>query len=1556
MTAMNEAMPQPRPISENSNRYVSHHDAPQQIFDHSIPIIKHASYTTPTSPAAIFPSHYVIQLDGGANRSITNNAALLINFKNIKRYAMSGIGNTDPALYCTGKGLLPWQAETGETLLVSCYYSHQASETLISPTDVVLNHIGTYKAWGQHADLDTGTGAITFYNRNGVNHARYPLFMRNGLWFYSPDPPLSNPRENFNRPIINRLTAIMLYVLMHERLNHPGKRKMSIIHLHFIDMPRLTTRNIELYPCSSCAEQHNRQETERRVLQPATAESPNPSAQPLAFETYDDDPTETPHTVTHADSLPDYIQKQLECLPVNDCRFHMDFGFPRGSTFKGTDVDTGHTYTSIDGYRAYLIIILYPQRRIWIFLVKNKRPPIEILRKFLRRYDIKDNSMRVIRTDQGGELWKSHAFKQLCCDDFQYFLEPTAPGAPNQNGMVERPNQTLAKMTRCALHSAGLGPQFWSFAILHAVYIYNRLPHSVTGVSPYTAYTGTLPTAKYLRIFGSRVIVRRPGERNAKLDNHTNAGIFLGYTATDKNIIYMDALTQEIKTANHVIFDEAHMTAPRSKAPPAATILQHLGFHNDAVNGALPPVEVPPCDALLPHHPASANTSIAQIVLLTPNATTPTRGTANSVGYDLFSAADVTIEPQSRTKVPTDVAITPPPGYFGQLLSRSGLAANKNIDCLAGVIDPDYTGNINVLLQNSGKTPYYIHKGDRIAQLVFLKIDTPTLEVVPTLETTDRASNGFGSTDNPPKETTANNAIINNLSPAAASNVTPDAVTMPFDIILSNEPFDHYINVTIDTWGDHPTLGLILDDSGPHILLKAMERSTPGHRVPRFKSTLIKATPVRVANTDPNLDAYVTCISDLEQLVQAHRQNNIKSMTITFGTITPIPLHIQTGNPQIHQDQLNAVQKVLYQLRREKRDNLPSTNAATIAHAQESNDDDTGVHGPRYQQQHQPEFLDNPPDFTPVLDADPELSQKFTLKQLKQRSDWPEWRQSQFKQLQQYADQQMFGDPEPLPPDANALYLLWTYVLKVNGTKKARCVCNGSRNRGAVTMGHIFANALSPNAERLFWAIVAKEGLTAIGADVSNAFAEAPPPHQPFYVYVDDTFRDWWENELKRPPIPKGYVLRVNHALQGHPESPRLWERHIDTILRKLKFTPTTHDPCLYNYNANGKRILFLRQVDDFSIAARDPQDAHDIIAQINAELSIPVKDQGLIEWYNGIDIEQTKYYVRLHATTYFHKMLQNHGWFNPETIPSDSPVLPIPMSGDNEYIRKLDLATPPTDQADKNRLQDEYGFKYRQVIGEVLYPMVKCRPDISTSIIKLSQYMSNPAREHYQAVQQLVKYISQTYTEGIIYWREHTCDHHPDKGIPTLHQDNYTLQKTAPDAGNNLYGYSDSDWGADSNHRRSITGIIIMYAGGAIGYKTKYQDTIALSSTEAEFVAACDTAKLILYFRSLLDDLGIPQREATVIYEDNRGALMMVEAQQPTKNSRHIDIKHYAILDWVERDLLTLQDISTHDNASDGMTKPLAKQLFYRHFDTYMGRRVPPYFRTKFSHLFSAT
>jgi hypothetical protein len=105
-------------------------------------------------------------------------------------------------------------------------------------------------------------------------------------------------------------------------------------------------------------------------------------------------------------------------------------------------------------------------------------------------------------------------------------------------------------------------------------------------------------------------------------------------------------------------------------------------------------------------------------------------------------------------------------------------------------------------------------------------------------------------------------------------------------------------------------------------------------------------------------------------------------------------------------------------------------------------------------------------------------------------------------------------------------------------------VCNGStRQKGTVTIGHTYTNALDAASECLFWAIVAYENLIAIGVDVSNAFAEAPAPTAPLYLYIDDAFRDWWTNHLGNETIPSDCnVVRVHNAIQGHPESPRLCE------------------------------------------------------------------------------------------------------------------------------------------------------------------------------------------------------------------------------------------------------------------------------------------------------------------------------------------------------------------------------------------------------------------------------
>ncbi len=99
---------------------------------------------------------------------------------------------------------------------------------------------------------------------------------------------------------------------------------------------------------------------------------------------------------------------------------------------------------------------------------------------------------RSIRSDKGGELWGSPDFHKVV-EEAGFLLEPTAPDAAFQNGKAECPNRTQGKMVRSLLHSASLGPEYWSFALLHAVYIKNRLPHRATNQVPLKMYTGKRP-------------------------------------------------------------------------------------------------------------------------------------------------------------------------------------------------------------------------------------------------------------------------------------------------------------------------------------------------------------------------------------------------------------------------------------------------------------------------------------------------------------------------------------------------------------------------------------------------------------------------------------------------------------------------------------------------------------------------------------------------------------------------------------------------------------------------------------------------------------------------------------------------------------------------------------------------------------------------------------------------------------------------------------------------------------------------------------------------------
>lgn len=138
--------------------------------------------------------------------------------------------------------------------------------------------------------------------------------------------------------------------------------------------------------------------------------------------------------------------------------------------------------------------------------------------------------------------------------------------------------------------------------------------------------------------------------------------------------------------------------------------------------------------------------SSLKVLLLTSRSVPPTRQTLLSVGYDLYGAEYKVIPARGKEMISTEVCIVLPKNTYGRIASRSGLAWKHSIEVGAGVIDPDYTGVLKVILFNHSDKDVEFHVGDRIAQLIIERCETPDTEIIVNMDATERGSNGFGST------------------------------------------------------------------------------------------------------------------------------------------------------------------------------------------------------------------------------------------------------------------------------------------------------------------------------------------------------------------------------------------------------------------------------------------------------------------------------------------------------------------------------------------------------------------------------------------------------------------------------------------------------------------------------------------------------------------------------------------------------------------------------------------------------------------------------------------
>ena len=254
---------------------------------------------------------------------------------------------------------------------------------------------------------------------------------------------------------------------------------------------------------------------------------------------------------------------------------------------------------------------------------------------------------------------------------------------------------------------------------------------------------------------------------------------------------------------------------------------------------------------------------------------------------------------------------------------------------------------------------------------------------------------------------------------------------------------------------------------------------------------------------------------------------------------------------------------------------------------------------------------------------------------------------------------------------------------------------------------------------------------------------------------------------------------------------------------------------------------------------------------------------------------------IILEQKDYLRKVLERFGMHNAKSAPTPLPMgyTPIPNS-------------QPVDE--------QLRMRYQQVIGSLLYLMLGTRPDIAFAVTKMSQYVANPSKEHYQKALYICRYLVGTADYSLTYGKKHE----------------------------GLYAYADADWGSDPHTRRSNTGYLVLLAGTAVSWNSRAQKTRALSSTEAEYMSLSDACRQVVWIHSLLSEIHINLRHIP-LYGDNQGSIFIASNAVQEKRTKHIDIRYHYIREVVESGKVKLYFVQTDQNPADMFTKNLSRDKF---------------------------
>ena len=501
--------------------------------------------------------------------------------------------------------------------------------------------------------------------------------------------------------------------------------------------------------------------------------------------------------------------------------------------------------------------------------------------------------------------------------------------------------------------------------------------------------------------------------------------------------------------------------------------------------------------------------------------------------------------------------------------------------------------------------------------------------------------------------------------------------------------------------------------------------------------------------------------------------------------------------------------------------------------------------------------------------------ESITLEKALTNENWVDAMRSEMNSLVQNETWELV----PRPKDKNIVGNRWVFKVKRNpdGTihrHKARLVAQGYSQVYGIDYNEVFSPVAKFATIRSLFAFANIEDLEIHQMDVKTAFLNGHLDHE-IYMEQPQGFSD---------PDNPDYVCRLKKSLYGLKQSARCWNETLTDYLVSDGFSKCEADDCLYIKFVGGKFIILAVYVDDVipisncvSLLAKE---------KLKLQQKFDMVDNGEINHILGMLVtrERNKRLLTISQGNYLLDILKR---FNMENC--------------NSCSTPLDMGTRFHKFDEENDSRFDITL-YQQAIGCLTYAAITTRPDIAAAVGILSQYMSAPSYDHWSGVKRVLRYIKGTLQHGIIFSTNNT---------------------------NDLIGHSDADWAGDSDTRRSTSGYTFHLGQSLISWSSRKQVTVAKSSTEAEYVALSCATQEAVWLRRLLNDIQCPQNSATLINEDNQGAIELSKNSKHHSRTKHIDTSFHFIRERVVSKEIEVAYCPSGDMIADIMTKALPKTTF---------------------------